>query len=243
MFKMSHKGEQVHEMFKGIAPRYDFLNRLLSFGVDIRWRKFAASLIEYKKDGKILDAATGTGDMALHIAAVTPASLSIVGMDFCKEMIDIARTKKNNSLYSERINLAVAPCEIIPFRDDTFDSVTIAFGIRNLDNRVLGLKEMYRVLRPGGKIVILEFSIPRNRLFGNIYQWYFRSLLPVVGGFFSKFSAYKYLPESVSEFPSRENFKRILADSGFTDLTHYDKTLGVVTLYTGYKHKQRIRSI
>ncbi len=235
MFKMSHKGEQVQEMFKGIASRYDFLNRLLSFGVDIRWRKFAASLIEYEKRGKVLDAATGTGDMALHIAAVTPSSLNIVGMDFCKEMIDIARDKKNKSLYSKRIDLAVAPCEVIPFKDDTFDSVTIAFGIRNLDNRLLGLKEMYRVLKPRGKIVILEFSIPRSRLFGNIYQWYFRSLLPVVGGFFSKFSAYKYLPESVSEFPSRENFKKTLADSGFTDIKHFDKTFGVVTFYTGYK--------
>jgi demethylmenaquinone methyltransferase/2-methoxy-6-polyprenyl-1,4-benzoquinol methylase len=236
MFKMSHKGEQVHDMFKVIAPRYDFLNRLLSFGVDIRWRRFAADLIEYDKRGIILDAATGTGDMALRIAAVTPASLNIVGMDFCKEMIDIAKIKINNSSYLERIDLAVAPCEIIPFRDNTFDSITIAFGIRNLDNRTLGLNEMHRVLRPGGKIIILEFSIPSNRVFGNIYQWYFRRLLPVVGGLFSKFRAYKYLPDSVAKFPSRETFKKILADSGFTNITHYDKTLGIVSFYTGYKN-------
>jgi demethylmenaquinone methyltransferase/2-methoxy-6-polyprenyl-1,4-benzoquinol methylase len=236
MFKMSHKGEQVHEMFKGIASRYDFLNRLLSFGVDIRWRRFAASLIRYERHGKILDAATGTGDMALHIAAETPDSLHIVGMDFCEEMIDIARGKVHNSAYAKRIDLAVAPCEVIPFGDNTFDSVTIAFGIRNLDNRTLGLKEMHRVLRPGGTIVILEFSIPRSRFFGNIYKLYFSWILPIVGGFFSKLSAYKYLPESVSEFPSRENFKIILADSGFTRINHYDKTFGIVTFYTGYKN-------
>ncbi len=235
MFKMSHKGEQVHDMFKGIAPRYDFLNRLLSLGVDMRWRRFAALLIEYDKGGKILDAATGTADMALNIAAVTPDALRIVGLDFCKGMIDVARTKINNSSYSKRIDLAVAPCEVIPFKEDTFDSVTIAFGIRNLDDRFRGLKEMYRVLRPGGKIIILEFSMPSSSLFGNIYKWYFRRLLPVIGGVFSKFNAYKYLPESVSEFPSRENFKQILADSCFTDVNHHDKTFGIVTIYTGYK--------
>ncbi len=239
MFKMSHKGEQVHDMFKGIAPRYDFLNRLLSLGVDIHWRKFASRLIEYDEEGKILDAATGTADMALNIAAGTPASLKIVGLDFCKEMMDVARSKINNSIYSKRIDLAVAPCEAVPFKEDTFDSVTIAFGVRNLDDRFRGLKEMHRVLKPGGKIVILEFSMPSNTLFGYIYQWYFRRLLPVIGGFFSKFNAYKYLPESVSEFPSRENFKRILADSGFAEIAHYDKTFGIVTFYTGYKIRRK----
>lgn len=235
MYNISEKGEQILEMFKGIAPRYDFLNRLLSLGADVRWRKFATLLIEYGNGNKILDAATGTADMALHIAAATPDSLRIVGLDFCEGMIDIARPKISNSKYSNRIDLAVAPCEAIPFKDDTFDSVTIAFGIRNLDDRLRGLKEMYRVLRPGGKIIILEFSIPGNSLFGKFYKWYFSRLLPVIGGFFSKFNAYKYLPESVSKFPSREIFKNFLAESGFTNINHYDKTFGIVTFYTAFK--------
>lgn len=235
MFEMSPKGRQVHEMFKGIAERYDFLNRLLSFGFDVHWRRFAAGLIDYDKDGRILDAATGTGDMALRIAATTPVSVSIVGMDFCKEMLDIASVKKERSLHADRISFAVAPCEVIPFRDCTFDSVTIAFGIRNLDSRNEGLKEIYRVLKPGGKIVILEFSVPGNGLFGLIYRWYFHKVLPSVGGLFSKFKAYKYLPTSVSEFPSREEFKKSLSYCGFTNVTHDDLTSGIVTVFTARK--------
>jgi len=235
MFEMSHKGRQVHEMFRGIAPRYDFLNRLLSLGFDIRWRRFAVNLIDYSSGGRILDVATGTGDMALHIASATPASVSIVGMDFCKEMIDIASTKTGISSHPDRILFAVAPCEIIPFRDCAFDSVTIAFGVRNLDNRNQGLREMYRVLKPGGKLVILEFSIPRNRIFRHVYQLYFRCVLPIVGGLFSKLSAYRYLPESVYQFPSREDFTVDLTSCGFTGIVHHDLTFGIVTVYTGRK--------
>src|SRR5512139_2619047 len=128
MFKMSQKGKQVNEMFSNIARRYDFLNRVLSFGIDIRWRKSATSLISYSEGGIILDTASGTGDMALHIAAATPASVRVVGVDFCKEMIDIARKKAGDSPYAERVAFAVAPCEMMPFRKNTFDSVTIAFG-------------------------------------------------------------------------------------------------------------------
>ncbi len=235
MFEMSHKGSQVREMFKGIAARYDFLNRLLSFGIDMYWRRVAADLIVYGIGGRILDAATGTGDMALRIAATTPASVNIVGMDFCKEMIDIAMTKKESSPHSDRISFTVAPCEVIPFRDCSFDSVTIAFGIRNLDSRNEGLKEIHRVLKPGGKIVILEFSVPESRPFGLIYRCYFHKILPSVGGFFSKFNAYKYLPESVSEFPSRQDFKEILSSSGFTNITHNDLSSGIVTVFTASK--------
>lgn len=235
MFEMTHKGRQVHEMFKSIASRYDFLNRLLSFGFDIYWRRVASGFIDYDRDGRILDAATGTGDMALRIATTTPASVNIVGMDFCREMIDIARIKKESSRHAERISFIVASCEVIPFRDCSFDSVSIAFGIRNLDSRSEGLKEIYRVLKPGGKMVILEFSVPENRLFGLIYRWYFHKVLPSIGGVFSKFKAYKYLPESVSEFPPREDFKEFLSTSGFTNVTHKDLTSGIVTVFTARK--------
>lgn len=235
MFEMSNKGKQVREMFKGIASRYDFLNRLLSFGIDSHWRRFAAGLIDYGKGGSILDAATGTGDMALRIAATTPPSVRIVGMDFCEEMIALARIKTKNAPNMERIDFAVAPCEMIPFRDCTFDSVTIAFGIRNLDNRAEGLKEICRVLKPGGKMVILEFAAPGNGFLGLIYGWYFRKVLPLIGGVVSDSSAYRYLPESVYEFPSREDFKKIITSSGFVDITHQDLTSGIVTVFTGKK--------
>ncbi len=233
MFEMSNKGKQVCEMFKGIASRYDFLNKLLSFGMDTYWRRFAARLVYYSMGGTILDAATGTGDLALSIAAFTPASVRIVGMDFCKEMIELARIKTENSRDKERIDFTVAPCEVIPFRDCSFDSVTIAFGIRNLYNRTEGLKEMYRVLKPGGKIVILEFSAPENGFLGLIYSWYFKKVLPFIGGFVSNFNAYKYLPESVYEFPSREDFKKIICSYGFVDVSHQDLTSGIVTIFTG----------
>jgi demethylmenaquinone methyltransferase/2-methoxy-6-polyprenyl-1,4-benzoquinol methylase len=235
MFKMSHKGKQVKEMFRGIAPRYDFLNRLLSLGNDIRWRRVAAHFVDYGSGGRILDAATGTGDMALHLAAMTPASVRIVGTDFCKEMIDIAKSKTANSPHPDRIEFAVAPCETIPFRDCTFDSVTIAFGVRNLDNRNQGLREMYRVLKTGGKLVILEFSIPRNWLFRSVYLLYFQRFLPIIGGVFSKVSAYRYLPESVFQFPSRDEFNDDLTRYGFTEVAHKDLTFGIVTVFTGRK--------
>ena len=166
---------------------------------------------------------------------MTPASVKIVGMDFCKEMIDIANTKTANSPHSGRIDFAVAPCETIPFRDCTFDSVTIAFGVRNLVNRNQGLREMHRVLKTGGKLIILEFSIPRNRLFRSVYQLYFQRCLPIIGGLFSRGSAYRYLPESVLQFPSRDDFNADLTSSGFTEVAHRDLTFGIVTVYTGRK--------
>ncbi len=235
MFEMSTKGTRVREMFKGIAVRYDFLNRLLSFGFDTHWRRFAVGLIDYEIGGRILDSATGTGDMALHIAATTPSSVGVVGMDFCKEMIEIASLKAENSRHAERIAFTVAPCEGIPFRDCSFDSVTIAFGVRNLDNINEGLKEMYRVLKPGGKIVILEFSVPGNSLLRSVYSWYFKKVLPLIGGLVSNSSAYNYLPKSVYEFPSREDFKGIISSSGFIDITHHDMTGGIVTIFIGKK--------
>ncbi len=235
MFKMTNKGKRVRDMFTEIASRYDFLNRILSFGIDTHWRKIAANQVIYEMGGYILDAATGTGDMALSIAATTPPSVSIMGMDFCIEMLDIVRLKTENTRFAERIEYTVAPCEVIPFRDCSFDSVTIAFGIRNFEDRNEGLKEMYRVLKPGGKIVILEFSTPANRLLGIIYSYYFRKILPCIGGLVSDFSAYKYLPESVYGFPSREEFKNTITSSGFTDVTSQDLTSGIVTVFTGRK--------
>jgi demethylmenaquinone methyltransferase / 2-methoxy-6-polyprenyl-1,4-benzoquinol methylase len=235
MFRLSDKGEKIQQMFGGIAPRYDFLNRLLSFGIDRRWRTKAVRLLKYRDGSRILDVATGTGDVALEIALRTPASVKIIGADFCKEMVDLGAVKVAASPYSDRIDLRVAPCEDLPFANDTFDSITIAFGIRNVVDRKLGLAEMWRVLRPGGRMIILEFSTPRSMLFRQLYYFYFRRLLPVVGGLFSRYNAYKYLPDSVLEFPSQEEFSRMLTETGFRNIHLHELTFGIATIYVGEK--------
>jgi demethylmenaquinone methyltransferase/2-methoxy-6-polyprenyl-1,4-benzoquinol methylase len=235
MYRLSEKGERIREMFDSIAPRYDFLNRLLSLGIDRRWRRFAVGRIKYSENGRVLDVATGTGDVALEIAARTPETVGIVGVDFSREMVELGREKIARSPYSRRITLEVAPCEAIPFGEESFDSVTIAFGIRNVVDRLQGLKEMHRVLKPGGRVVVLEFSTPSSRLFKAVYCFYFLRVLPVIGGLFSRFSAYKYLPDSVMEFPSREEFKGLMSAAGFSSPHHFDLTFGIATVYVGEK--------
>jgi demethylmenaquinone methyltransferase/2-methoxy-6-polyprenyl-1,4-benzoquinol methylase len=235
MFRLSDKGEKIQQMFGAIAPRYDFLNRLLSFGIDRRWRTKAVRLLKYREGSRILDVATGTGDVALEIALRTPESVKITGADFCKEMVDLGAVKVAASPYANRIDLKVAPCEDLPFANDTFDSITIAFGIRNVVDRKLGLAEMWRVLRPGGRMIILEFSTPRSQLFRQLYYFYFRRLLPVVGGLFSRYNAYKYLPDSVLEFPSHEDFSQMIGEAGFRNIHLHELTFGIATIYVGEK--------
>ncbi len=235
MFRLSDKGEKIQQMFGAIAPRYDFLNRLLSFGIDRRWRKKAVRLLKYREGSRILDVATGTGDVALEIARSTPSSVKITGADFCREMVELGEQKVAESPYVGRIDFKVAPCEDLPFAADTFDSITIAFGIRNVVDRKLGLAEMWRVLKPGGRMIILEFSTPRSLLFRQIYYFYFRRLLPVVGGLFSRYNAYKYLPDSVLEFPSHEEFSRLISEAGFRNIHLKELTFGIATIYIGEK--------
>jgi len=235
MFRLSEKGEKIQQMFGTIAPRYDFLNRLLSFGIDRRWRTKAVRLLKYRDGARILDVATGTGDVALEIARSTPPSVRITGADFCREMVELGEAKVAASPYAERIDFRVAPCEDLPFPDNTFDSITIAFGIRNVVDRKLGLAEMWRVLRPGGRLIILEFSTPRSQVFRQIYYFYFRRLLPVIGGLFSRYNAYKYLPDSVLEFPSHEEFARMIAAAGFKSIHIKDLTFGIASIYAGDK--------
>jgi len=235
MFRLSEKSEMIQQMFSAIAPRYDLLNRLLSFGIDRRWRKKAVRLLKYSKWGRILDVATGTGDVALEIAKSTPASVKITGADFCHEMVELGEAKVAASPYAERIDFKVAPCEDLPFPDNTFDSITIAFGIRNVVDRKLGLAEMWRVLRPGGRLIILEFSTPRSLLFRQIYHFYFRRLLPVIGGLISRYNAYKYLPDSVLEFPGHEEFSRMIAEAGFRSIHIKELTFGIASIYAGDK--------
>ena len=235
MYALSEKGERIRAMFGSIAPRYDLLNRLLSLGIDRRWRRFAVGKIGLRGPGRVLDVATGTGDVALEIAAQTPASVSIVGIDFTPEMIELGQVKVKESRHRDRITLQVAPCEEIPYDDGSFDAATISFGIRNVVDRVKGLSEMHRVLSRGGKIVILEFSTPTMPIFKDLYHFYFLKVLPKIGGAFSRFSAYQYLPDSVLEFPPREKFKAMMTGVGFKDVQHFDLTGGIATVYVGTK--------
>lgn len=235
MYKLTEKGERIRTMFDTIAPRYDFLNRLLSLGIDRHWRTFAVKRLSMPENGRILDIATGTGDVALEIARQGGEGVGIVGVDVSREMVEVGRQKVAASPYSGRISFEIAPCEDLPFDDNSFDGVSIAFGIRNVVDRPRGLKEMYRVLKPGGRAVILEFSTPRSTVFKSIYHFYFLRVLPVVGGLFSTFSAYQYLPDSVLAFPSQEEFKALMAAAGFHDLSHHDLTGGIATVYIGDK--------
>lgn len=238
MYKLSEKGEQIREMFDTIAPRYDLLNRLLSMGIDRRWRTFAVSKIHTTPGGSVLDIATGTGDIALEIARQSSQDVTVVGADISREMVEIGRQKVAASPYSGRISFEIAPCEALPFPDSRFDSVTIAFGIRNVVDRQKGLSEMHRILKPGGRAVILEFSMPSSPLFEKLYRFYFLTILPKIGGMFSKQSAYQYLPDSVLEFPSRDEFKSMMSKAGFRNITHHDLTFGISTVYVGERQHQ-----
>jgi demethylmenaquinone methyltransferase/2-methoxy-6-polyprenyl-1,4-benzoquinol methylase len=233
MYKLSEKGRGIRAMFDAIAPRYDLLNRLLSLGIDRRWRTFAVAQLQIPAGGWVLDVASGTGDVALEIAARTPASVRIVGEDFTQGMLVRGREKVEKSPYRGRILLVNAPCESMPHPAAIFDGVTIAFGIRNVVDRLAGLREMCRVLKPGGRVVILEFSNPRSRLFKVLYHFYFRRILPFLGGLLSQRSAYQYLPDSVLEFPDQSTFMALMAEAGFTELKHFDLTFGIATVYVG----------
>jgi len=235
MFQLSDKGRGVRQMFDDIAGRYDLLNRLLSFGIDRRWRRFAVSQLSIPKNGCVLDIATGTCDVALEIAEQTDQSVQIVGEDFTQGMLVQGLAKLKASPHGERITLVNAPCEEIPHPSETFDGITIAFGIRNVVDRQAGLNEMFRVLKPGGRVVILEFSQPRSQLFRNIYYFYFQKMLPAIGGLISKRSAYQYLPDSVLEFPGQEEFSAMMRNAGFAKVQYVPLTFGIATVYVGDK--------
>jgi len=235
MTELSEKGRGIREMFDRIAPRYDLLNRVLSLGIDRRWRRFAVKQLAVPKGGRVLDIATGTGDVALEIGRQTDASVRIVGSDFTQGMLVLGRDKIAASPYRERIVLVNAPCEAMPHPDGIFDGITIAFGIRNVVDRQQGLCEMARVLKPGGRAVILEFATPLNGVFRAIYYFYFLRVLPWLGGLISQRSAYQYLPDSVLEFPDRETFKAMMEQAGFVDVKVFNLTGGIAAVHVGVR--------
>ena len=225
---------QIQAMFNAVAPRYDFLNRLLSAGYDRRWRRLAVIELDLVASKNFLDVATGTADITLEIASRQPSSSNkIIGMDFSQSMLELGKNKVSGL----DIKLIPGSAENIPLKDKTFDGVITAFGVRNFSDAKQGLREMYRVLKPKGKIVVLEFSFPQNGLLQWLYRFYFENILPLTGRIISGHkSAYSYLPASVANFPQGNDFKKMLEESGFEDVSLKELTLGIVTLYTGKKN-------
>ncbi|MHC1708505.1 MAG: bifunctional demethylmenaquinone methyltransferase/2-methoxy-6-polyprenyl-1,4-benzoquinol methylase UbiE [Bacteroidales bacterium] len=226
------KKEKVRVMFDNIAYRYDFLNHFLSLGIDIYWRNRVLALARKHEPREILDVATGTGDLAITLAACNPDHIS--GIDISEGMLAIGRQKIQKKGLQELISLHSGDSESIPYANESFDLVTAAFGVRNFENLEKGLSEMYRVLKPGGKVMILEFSTVSNPFWKIMFTLYFRGILPLIGRMVSRHDfAYKYLPESVGAFPYGTEFLTILQSVGFQNQRQIRLTGGIATIYTG----------
>lgn len=228
---------QVQKMFSDIAPRYDLLNRLLSCGQDQYWRKRAVTQLSPQVDERFLDIATGTADVALEIIRNVPkGAVQVVGMDFSEKMLELAQQKIDSQEKTNSIRLENGSAENLPFEDNYFDGTTTAFGVRNFSDVGRSLSEMHRVLKPGGRCVILEFALPKNSFLNALYKFYFEVLLPKVGRLVSKHpSAYTYLPETVASFPVRKEFSSLMQQAGFMNVAYRELTFGIVILYTGMK--------
>lgn len=221
-------------MFDTISARYDFLNHLLSLGIDRSWRRKAIRMLREGQPKYILDVATGTGDFAIQALSLNPDK--VVGIDISEGMLSKGRAKLAERKLGERIELLKGDSENIPFEGNKFDAVTVAFGVRNFENLERGLQEIHRVLRPGGQLVVLEFSKPRIFPFRQIFNFYFRFILPRIGSLVSKDrSAYRYLPESVRDFPDGERFTAILRKVGFNQTACKELTFGISSVYSARK--------
>lgn len=232
--KNKPKKAQVSEMFNNIAPKYDFLNHLLSMGIDKIWRRKVINLIKPLKPKIILDVATGTGDLALALTKVQPEK--IIGIDISSGMLEKAKIKTADKHLSDIIEYIEGDAENLPFEDNYFDVITVAFGVRNFETLNKGLKELKRVLKPNGNLFILEFSKPQNPLMRKLYFFYFYNVLPTIGKIVSKDSrAYTYLPESVSVFPDGNVFLGILNENGFKNLICKPLTFGISSIYSASK--------
>ncbi|PKP40090.1 MAG: bifunctional demethylmenaquinone methyltransferase/2-methoxy-6-polyprenyl-1,4-benzoquinol methylase UbiE [Bacteroidetes bacterium HGW-Bacteroidetes-13] len=228
------KKAQVAQMFDNISTQYDGLNRVISFGIDRSWRKKVEKLVAAVNPKKIIDLATGTGDLAIQLSHSSDAE--IVGLDISNGMLEVGRKKIAEKKLSERIRMVFGDSEKIPFSDNHFDAATVAFGVRNFENLEKGLSEILRVLKPGGVLVILETSVPTQTPFKQGYGFYTKNVLPVIGRIFSKDrSAYAYLSESANNFPYGETFNNILKKIGFINVRHYPQTFGVATIYHATK--------
>jgi len=229
-----NKKEQVTQMFDTISGEYDGLNRVISFGIDIKWRKKVVDLVRLSAPDTVLDIATGTGDLAINLSAT--GATKIIGLDISPGMLEIGKQKVAEKQLNATIDMMIGDSENLPFEDNTFDAITVAFGIRNFMHLEKGLSEILRVLKPAGLFVILETSVPTNPVYKTGYQFYSRYILPSIGKIFSKDkSAYKYLSESASVFPHGEELNNILRKIGFINVEDLPQTFGVASIYTASK--------
>ena len=229
----SKKG-QVEEMFNNISPKYDLLNHLLSVNIDKIWRKKAVNKLKAVQPELVLDVATGTGDFAVAITKLS--DVKVIGIDISEGMLNVGRRKIEKKGLTEFVKLLKADSEKLPFENNSFDAATVGFGVRNFENLEKGLSEIFRVLKPEAKFLVLEFSKPKKAPFKQLYYFYFTKVLPLIGRLISKDSnAYTYLPESVNEFPDGERFLTILADVGFVKNKSFPQTFGIATIYEAYK--------
>jgi demethylmenaquinone methyltransferase/2-methoxy-6-polyprenyl-1,4-benzoquinol methylase len=228
------KKKQVQQMFDTISEDYDSLNRVISWGRDTVWRKRLVSLIVQAQPQRVLDIATGTGDLALSFAK--KGIPHVVGLDLSEGMLRIAKKKAQQKEWAQGIQFVAGDSENLPFEEGSFDAVSVSFGIRNFENLEKGLAEIYRVLRPGGTFVILETAVPQKFPFKQGYFFYCKTLLPFIGRLFSKDKvAYKYLSESASVFPSGEKLNNILKKIGFINIKNFTQTMGVAVIYSSTK--------
>lgn len=228
------KKEQVTQMFDNISGNYDDLNRVISLGIDVKWRKKVVALVAEKNPENILDIATGTGDLAILMTSTS--AKKIVGLDLSVGMLEVGKKKIAHQNLSDKIEMVVGDSENIPFPDNYFDAITVSFGIRNFETLEKGLAEIYRVLKPGGVFVILETSVPTKFPFKQGYAFYTKMILPLIGKIFSKDkNAYGYLSTSAANFPFGEKLNNILRKVSFIDCVALPQTFGVATIYTATK--------
>lgn len=233
--KETGKRDQVEEMFDNIAPKYDFLNRFLSLGIDVIWRKTLISKLKRFDPKYLLDIATGTGDVAIEMARSLHPQL-IIGVDISNQMLEMGRTKIRERGLEDLVELKQGDSEKLEFASESFDAVTAAFGVRNFEHLEQGLSEIKRVLKPGGALAILEFSKPSTFPVKYLYNFYFKFVLPKVGNWISKdAAAYTYLPESVQSFPEGKEFLLILEKIGFKNCQCTPLTFGISSIYTAQK--------
>jgi demethylmenaquinone methyltransferase/2-methoxy-6-polyprenyl-1,4-benzoquinol methylase len=228
------KKEQVAQMFDNISGNYDDLNRVISFGIDVKWRKKVLQLVANKKPEKVLDIATGTGDLAILMTSTT--ATEIVGLDISAGMLEVGKNKIAQKNLSSKIEMVLGDSENIPYPDDYFDAITVAFGVRNFETLEKGLSEILRVLKPNGIFVILETSVPTKFPFKQGYAFHSKFILPIIGKLFSKDKvAYQYLSDSANVFPFGEALNNILRKVGFIEVEHLPQTFGVATIYHASK--------
>ncbi|NPD46161.1 MULTISPECIES: bifunctional demethylmenaquinone methyltransferase/2-methoxy-6-polyprenyl-1,4-benzoquinol methylase UbiE [unclassified Lentimicrobium] len=234
--KQEGKKEQVRNMFNSIAGKYDFLNHFLSMGIDIYWRNQLVKKLKKNHPSQVLDIATGTGDLAITISKALPQA-SIIGADISENMLEVGKQKVLKKKLSDRIKMELGDSEKLKYNDGFFDAVTVAFGVRNYEDLNKGLKEMNRVTKTNGSVYILEFSKPTAFPIKQIYNFYFSSILPLLGKSVSKDdAAYSYLPESVQKFPDGTHFLKHLSNAGYQDVKQVKLTFGICSLYMGKKN-------